>query len=188
MKLVLASASPRRKELLRYIKEDFAVIPSTAEENASGTPEEIVRQLSELKARSVFDSLEDKEDVAVLGSDTIVVLDGEIMGKPKDEADAKRMLRALSGRVNIVYTGVAVVAKDFAESGFVKSDVYFDVLSDEEIDAYIKTGDPMDKAGAYGLQSIGGKFLVKIEGDWSAVMGLPLNASYRLLKKYGVIE
>ncbi len=187
MRIILASGSPRRKELLKYIVDDFEIKPSNAEENATGTPEEVVKELSLLKAKSVFELEEDKNEIVVIGSDTIVVYDGEILGKPKDHADAKHMLSMLSGKVHKVYTGIAVVGNGISEAEYISTKVLFDELSEDEIEEYIATGDPMDKAGSYGIQSCGGKFIKSIEGDWSAVMGLPLNATYRLLKKYNAI-
>lgn len=187
MRIILASGSPRRKELLRYIVNDFEIKPSNAEENATGTPAEVVKKLSLLKAKSVFELEEDKNGLVVIGSDTIVVYDGEILGKPKDHDDAKRMLSMLSKKVHKVYTGIAIVGKGISEAEYISTEVLFDELSEDEIEEYIATGDPMDKAGSYGIQSCGGKFIKSIEGDWSAVMGLPLNATYRLLKKYNAI-
>lgn len=187
MRLILASASPRRKELLGLITPDFEIIPSNAEEEASGAPAEIVKALAAQKASYVYAQTGDKK-ACVLGSDTIVVQDGQVLGKPKDDEDAMRMLRSLSGRKHYVYTGICLVGEGFTEAQYICAEVYFDELSEDELLSYIATGDGRDKAGSYGIQSCGGKFIKKIDGDWSCVMGLPLNATYRLLKKYGVVE
>lgn len=186
-RLVLASASPRRRELLSLITEDFEVVTSSAEEENTGSPDKLVMKNSLLKARDVYDALNDP-GAFVIGSDTVVVLEGKILGKPHDEEEAVRMLRMLSGKRHFVYTGVSVVNAEIQESYYEETDVYFDVLSDSEIEAYVKTGDPLDKAGAYGIQTLSGKFVKKIDGDWGCVVGLPLNLTYRILKKHGIIS
>ena len=181
MKLILASASPRRKELLRYITEDFTVRVSHAEENvpAGLTPEETVRYLAALKADAVFGG---SPEETVVASDTVVVIDGGILGKPKDEADARRMLGVLAGRTHTVYTGVCVRnaagKRVFAE----RTDVTFYPLTEEEIREYVATGEPMDKAGAYGIQGKGSLLVERINGDFYTVMGLPVAALSRALK------
>ena len=181
MKLILASASPRRKELLRYITEDFTVRVSHADETVKEdlTPEETVRYLAAVKAAAVFTG--DAEEV-IVASDTIVVIDGVILGKPHDEAEARAMLRTLAGRTHTVYTGVCVRTateeRVFAE----RTDVTFYPLSDEEIRAYVATGEPMDKAGAYGIQGKGSLLVKRIDGDFYNVMGLPVAALSRVLR------
>ncbi len=186
-RLVLASAAPRRRELLSLITEDFEVVTSSAEEENTGSPDKLVMKNSLLKARDVYGTLNDPE-AFVIGSDTVVVLEGKILGKPHDEEEAVGMLRMLSGKRHFVYTGVSVVNAEIQESYYEETDVYFDVLSDSEIEAYVKTGDPLDKAGAYGIQTLSGKFVKKIDGDWGCVVGLPLNLTYRILKKHGIIS
>ena len=203
-KIVLASASPRRRELLHQIGIEFEVRISDKEEKGtemqSAGPEEICINLAKQKALDVWWMLAGQ--ATVIGADTIVVLDGEIFGKPRDEEHAAQMLRALSGRAHQVYTGVCVVREDsertagqklshpanadlegirrpemytFAE----KTDVYVADLSEEDIRAYIATGDPMDKAGAYGIQGVFARHIRKIDGDYFNVVGLPIGRLWR---------
>ncbi len=180
MKLILASASPRRKELLRYITEDFTVRVSNADETVPDglTPEETVKYLSRVKAGAVW---HDDPEETVVASDTIVVIDGRVLGKPHGEAEARAMLRTLSGRTHTVFTGVCVrtAAQErvFAE----RTEVTFYPLTEEEISAYVATGEPMDKAGAYGIQGKGSLLVRKIDGDFYNVMGLPVAALWRAL-------
>ena len=179
-RVILASASPRRRELLSYIISEFDVIPSGIDEEATGAPEDQVIQLAADKALDIAGQY---PDALVIGADTLVAIDDRVLGKPLDEAEAADMLRLLSGREHRVYTGVAV-----ANNGRMKTDVnmthvQFAKLSDEEIREYISTGEPMDKAGAYGIQGYCGKFIVGIRGDYFNVMGLPLNMLYNMLKE-----
>lgn len=179
-RVILASASPRRRELLSYIISEFDVIPSGIDEEATGAPEDQVKQLAADKALDIAGQY---PDALVIGADTLVAIDDRVLGKPLDEAEAADMLRLLSGREHRVYTGVAV-----ANNGRMKTDVnmtlvQFAKLSDEEIREYISTGEPMDKAGAYGIQGYCGKFIVGIRGDYFNVMGLPLNMLYNMLKE-----
>lgn len=181
---VLASASPRRRQLLELIGIDFRVQPSHADESADGSlaPDELVRQIAARKSRSVGREL---DDALVLGADTIVVLDGEVLGKPQDEADARHMLRRLSGNTHVVYSGIALYAAgaDRMVDAAAATRVTFDDLSDDEIAAYVADGSPMDKAGAYGIQDDrGALFVARIDGDYYNVVGLPLNLLYRTLK------
>lgn len=171
--LILASASPRRRELLAYIRPDFAVVASGADETiAPGTqPCDAVQTLALRKAQQVADC---HPNATVIGADTIVVLGGVIYEKPQDEQDAARMLGELSGREHTVCTGVAILSPQgrrvFAEQTLVR----FIELSKEDIDAYVRTGQPMDKAGAYGIQGGGALFVQGITGDFYNVMGLPV--------------
>lgn len=177
---VLASQSPRRREILKYIIPEFESVVSGCEEVVpEGTDiTDIPRILAEQKAEAVA---KDRPDDIVIGSDTVVILDGKIYGKPKDEEDAKRMLRLLSGRTHTVYTGVAVCEKGVTRSFKVHTDVLFYDLSEETIDWYVKTGDPMDKAGAYGIQGIGCVVVKEVHGDYFTVMGFPLAETARFL-------
>ncbi|NLL02948.1 MAG: septum formation inhibitor Maf [Clostridiales bacterium] len=187
MKLVLASASPRRCEILKNAGYKFDVCPAQIDETIGKTsPSEAVCTLSKNKAKAVFESLENKENVAVLGSDTIVVLDGKILGKPKNEAEAVSMLTCLSGKKHKVYTGVCVVTKSQTRSFFDCTTVEFYSLSDTLIKAYVKTGEPMDKAGAYGIQGKGSMLVKSINGDFFSVMGLPIAKTAKALKEVGV--
>lgn len=178
-KIILASASPRRKELLGYITDSFDVIPSDIPEDAHGAPRQQVMQLARAKAEDVAAR---NPDAIVIGADTLVAIGRRVLGKPQNEADAAAMLRRLSGRTHRVYTGVAVVSDGCTNVQCGITRVRFARLSSEEIAEYITTGDPMDKAGAYGIQGIGGKFIRGIRGDYFNVMGLPLSIVYRMLK------
>ena len=197
-RIILASQSPRRRELLAQIGVPFTVEVSDTDENVSGTePAVIVQELARRKALAVA-SHHAGEAVYVIGADTIVVYEGEILGKPKDPADARRMLRELSGNAHQVYTGVCVVevpgdeggcGEDSAPQGGCRSiretafaertDVFVAPLTDAEIDAYIATGEPFDKAGSYGIQGIFARHIEKIEGDYTNVVGLPVGRLWR---------
>ena len=189
LRMVLASASPRRRELLEMLKiENLEIIPAKGEETADETlpPDELVCVLSRQKAQEVYERTEGRGDCTFIGSDTIVYLDGKVLGKPADKADAKEMLRSLSGRSHMVYTGVTVIAHGKTISEAEETKVFFRDLSDDEIDAYIATGEPMDKAGAYGAQGIASLFVERLEGDFFNVMGLPICRLGAMLKKLGV--
>ena len=177
--VVLASGSPRRKELLGTMLDDFDVFPSDIPEIAHGTPRQQVMQLARDKAEDVAKR---HPDAVIIGADTLVAIGRHVLGKPQNEADAAAMLRRLSGRTHRVYTGVAVVngGRTHVQCGITR--VRFETLSDDEIEGYVATGDPMDKAGAYGIQGIGGKFIRGIRGCYFNVMGLPLSIVYRMLK------
>ena len=181
-KLILASASPRRRELLGLIAEDFDVIPAKGEENVdmSLSPADTVKALAKQKAEEVSKEFPDR---IVIGADTMVFCEEKALGKPKDVLDAERMLKLLSGRVHSVITAVAVAqngnsVKLFAE----ETKVEFYPLSDDEINRYTESGEPMDKAGAYGIQGKGALLVKGIEGDYYNVMGLPVGRLYRELK------
>ncbi|OCA92405.1 Maf family protein [Pseudobacillus wudalianchiensis] len=182
--LILASGSPRRKELLEQIGLAFTVKVSHADETIpSGiTPEEAVMHLASVKAAAVA---KNDEDHFVIGADTVVVLDGEILGKPSDRQEAKEMLQRLSGRTHAVCTGVAVRHKGSECSFYEKTNVTFWKLTEEEINGYLDTGEPFDKAGAYGIQGAGAIFVKKIDGDYFSVVGLPISSLYRQLKQMG---
>lgn len=187
MKIVLASKSPRRQELLRVIGiNDFEIMPAVGEENDGGakTPQEAVCAISKHKALEIAEKC--SEDTLIIAADTLVYLDGEPIGKPKDEEDAKMMLRALSGRDHKVLTGVALVLGGKVLTQCEETAVFFRNMTDDEIDGYIKTKEPMDKAGAYGAQGIGSIFVEKIEGDFFNVMGLPLCRLCAMLKEFGI--
>jgi septum formation protein len=249
--IVLASSSPRRLELIRTLGIEPLIIPSDVDESVDPmlTPSQVVEELASRKACSVASALPSNGGkMIVIGSDTIVVQDGEILGKPQDEEDARRMLRRLAGRSHHVYSGIACIDaaagrelrghrrtvvhmkalndrqieryiatgepmdkaggydttmqlgdigqyRIISESpdgrpeiivGHTVSKVTFRPMSDEEIWAYVKTGDPLDKAGAYGVQGIGSVFIEKIEGDFYSIMGLPLNLLYQMLLMFGI--
>lgn len=174
--MILASQSPRRIELMREAGFDVQVIPADIDESArpGEGPFELVERLARGKAEAVS-SAHAAPGETVVAADTIVALDGELLGKPADEADARRMLRALSGKTHQVATGVCIVHGERIDSFVDITDVTFYELSDAEIDAYVATGEPMDKAGAYGIQGTYGRMLVeRIDGDFYNVVGLPI--------------
>ncbi len=180
-KIVLASGSPRRQELLKYITADFEIMPSDIEEVASGTPKE---QVLKLALDKVGDIAKRRPGDIVIGADTLVAIGEQILGKPKDEQDAAVMLRKLSGNTHCVYTGIAVMTEGKAETRCVVTQVKFNEMTDDEIEEYIMTGEPMDKAGAYGIQGYGGKFIDRIDGCYFNVMGLPQSVVYDMIKEY----
>ncbi|MBE6902851.1 MAG: septum formation protein Maf [Ruminococcaceae bacterium] len=180
--MILASQSPRRKELLSLITEDFRVIPAKGEEilPANISPSEAVILLSRQKAAEIYTEYKNE---LIIASDTVVAVDGEILGKPTNEQDAARMLRLLSGRSHSVFTGVCVIREDGSEVCFAEETlVEFRALSEQEIAAYIATGDPMDKAGAYGIQGRGALLVRRIDGDYYTVMGLPVCRLYETIR------
>ncbi|HAV13761.1 MAG TPA: septum formation protein Maf [Opitutae bacterium] len=176
-RLILASASPRRSELLQRMGLSFEVHPSHADEDDSGSegPEQMVLKNAELKANAMVGSF---PDALVLGSDTTVALHGDVLSKPADMSEAKAMLRRLSGNVHTVYTSIALrwSKGGYAESFVEKSDVRFQTLSDATIDAYFKLVNPLDKAGAYGIQEGRELIIDSVEGSVENVMGLPIQA------------
>lgn len=187
MNWILASGSPRRRELLEMLGvPDLTIRPATGPERATpgAGPEQTVRELSLHKAQEVAQTCA-PEDI-IIAADTIVYLDGAILGKPKDHDDAVRMLTALSGREHIVYTGVAVLRGGELRQAAEQTAVRFRALTPAEIERYIATGEPMDKAGAYGIQGKCAIFVDKIDGDYNNVVGLPVAAIYRELKKLGI--
>ncbi|MCQ2492322.1 MAG: Maf family protein [Lachnospiraceae bacterium] len=176
-KLILASGSPRRKEILTQVGLSFTVIKSDVEEVITKTnPAEIVMELSAQKAKDVYDKLQAPDEYLVLGSDTVVAYDGKVLGKPEDEADAFAMLNMLSGKKHSVFTGVTLVSDAGVDTFYEETLVEFYEMSEEEIWTYIKTGEPMDKAGAYGIQGKAAAFIKGISGDYYNVVGLPVAA------------
>ncbi len=187
MSIVLASSSPRRRELLVMLGvENLKIIPALGEEVFSKDmlPTDIVSELSLAKASEVSAHCPDTD--VIIAADTIVVLDGRIMGKPADKTGAFQMLSALSGNTHDVYTGVTVIRGEAINTEFERTSVHFRDLSEREILSYIETNEPMDKAGAYGVQGIGSLFVESIEGDFFNVMGLPLCRLSKMLEKLGV--
>ncbi len=189
MRVILASKSPRRKEILEMVGIKFDVISSDLEEsyfNNEG-PRHLVKRLSRNKVFKVAKSLSEKRETLIIGADTIVLFNGEILGQPKEYKDAKRMLSLLQGKKHRVFTGISVL-KEGSEivSDFSKSVVEFYPMSEEEIDWYISTKEPFDKAGSYGVQGIGAFFIKKINGSYHNVMGFPIDLFYKLIKRLNV--
>ena len=189
MRIILASASPRRRELMEMLGvRNLEICPARGEEQPHPelSPAELVQALSLAKAREVAASAGAGTEDVVIGADTVVALDGAVLGKPKDEADAARMLRALSGRTHTVFTGVTVLRGGATLCRADETRVRFRTLSDGEIARYIATGEPMDKAGAYGAQGLASLFVEGLEGDFFNVMGLPLCMLGQMLKEVGI--
>lgn len=188
MALILASKSPRRRELLAQMGlTDFEIHPAVGEELAQPglTPPELVQALALHKAREVAQTFAQSGDV-VIGADTIVVLDGQVLGKPHNETHALEMLTALAGREHHVYTGVAVLQDGRELVQAEDTAVWFRDASEAELNRYIGTGEPMDKAGAYGIQGRGGLLVSRIEGDYTNVVGLPIVRLASMLAQFGV--
>lgn len=179
--IILASKSPRRKELLSIITTEFEVRSAEADETLPKgiSPADAVCYLSKIKA----EPLNNGEDI-VIGADTVVALDGLILGKPCDDDDAKRMLSMLSGREHSVFTGVTVLKGEKRSTFYCETKVRFYPLSEKDIDDYIATGECSDKAGAYGIQGFGSLLVEKIDGDYFNVVGLPVSRLYRELSKF----
>lgn len=186
MNLILASGSPRRRELLTQMGLTFEVRPVDADESLTPglSPQEQVKLLSLKKARAAAEAF--GPEPVILTADTVVVLDDYILGKPRDEADAKKMLRALSGRHHLVLTGVTVMQGPSHKTRCVSTEVHFRDLSDSEINAYIASKEPNDKAGAYGIQGLGALFVEKLVGDYFNVVGLPILTTGQLLRTFGI--
>ena len=182
-RVILASASPRRRELLSLIGIEHEVRPANIDESYldGETPREHAERLAREKASEI-----DEPNAVTIGSDTIVVVDGDVLGKPRDRVHAAEMLRRLSGRSHVVMTGVAVRWRGKLVSGLEEVGVTFRALTDEEIERYIDTGEPMDKAGAYGIQGFGATIVDRVDGDYFAVMGLALNRLVRLFGRLGL--
>lgn len=187
MSIILASQSPRRRELLAQMGvPQFEVVPALGEEIASPglSPAQLVEVLSRQKAEEV--AVQAGPDDVVIAADTVVAVDGAVLGKPRDPADAARMLSLLSGRAHTVYTGVTVRRGTFSRIAHEATQVRFRPLTQSEISAYIATGEPMDKAGAYGVQGLGALLVERLDGDFFNVMGLPVLRLSRMLERFGV--
>ena len=204
-RILLASGSPRRRELLTQAGLDFYVQTADVDETPTATePAAVVEELSRRKAEAVYrlQEIPDRQETVVVAADTIVAMDGEILGKPKDAEDAVRMLRRLSGRTHQVFTGVTVIPMGDARSHrhgekqgeregitfSVGTRVTFYELTEEDIRDYVASGEPMDKAGAYGIQGLGARLVERIEGDYNNVVGFPLAHFLRILTEMGELS
>lgn len=190
-KIILASASPRRRELLAAAGVIFQICASEGEEKITAeNPDEVVCELSALKATEIASKFELEDGTVIIGADTIVSYMNKILGKPSDEQDAFETLKMLQGNTHQVYTGVTVLVKKYGEwekhSFAERTDVTFYPVTDEEIHTYIKSGEPMDKAGSYGIQGSFGIYVKKIQGDYTNVVGLPVGRLFYEMKKLGI--
>lgn len=186
MPLVLASASPRRQELLHQAGIEFVVRPANILEihRAGESPRAFAERMAKEKAQTAWETLESPS--SVLGADTVVVIGTEVLGKPADSADAARMLRRLSGREHSVITGVCLIGKGFQDVRSEVTAVHFSRVSDSDIAHYVSSGEPMDKAGAYAIQGGASKWISKIEGDYNNVVGLPVDLVKKMLREHGL--
>ena len=190
MRLVLASGSPRRAEILRHAGIPFETVATSVDESRlpDEAPGDYVRRVALAKARAAAGAASNaSEETLYLGADTIVLADGEILGKPLSEDEARRMLRRLAGRVHEVHSGLALVRRPICADRTIEevTRVWFAHMTEEEIEDYIRTGEPLDKAGAYAIQGIGGRYVTRIEGCYFNVMGLPLERLWSLLREFG---
>jgi septum formation protein len=183
-RLILASQSPRRAELLKRLGLEFEILPAEVDESYLGDemPADHAERLAREKAIAIA---RQHPEALVIGADTIVIIDGDLLGKPRDRADAVRMLRRLADREHQVYTAVAVAWGTRLHSAVEPVKVRFRPLDDRECEEYVETGEPMDKAGAYGIQGFGSALVESIQGDYFAVMGLPVVCTLRLLRRHG---
>ncbi len=187
MKIILASASPRRRELIKNLGIEYEVKTADCEEETvlGEHPKDTVTRLSRTKALWVAER--ETAPAIVIGADTVVAIDDEILGKPANRDEAAKMLRELSGRTHRVYTGITVTDGNKTVSEYVRTDVKFYELSDKQIESYVSTGEPMDKAGAYGIQEYGSLLVESISGDYFNVVGLPVSRLRRVLNEnFGV--
>lgn len=180
--IILASNSPRRKELLKLTGLDFSIESANVDESSTeSNPSKLVEHLSYIKAKAVIDLHND--NCIIIGSDTVVAINDKILGKPEDEADAFQMIQLLQGKSHFVYTGVTLLGTNFRNKFYEKTEVFVYPMSDEEILNYISTGEPMDKAGAYGIQGYFSVYIKGICGDYNNVVGLPVARVYHELRK-----
>ena len=184
-KVILASKSPRRKEILELIDIDFEVKVSSADESFDErlALEENIMNVAAKKAEAVF---RDNPDSVVIGSDTIVVLDGKVLLKPNDRDDARRMIKSLSGRVHQVITGICIMDSEKTLKDYTKTDVWVKRMDESEIEEYISTSEPYDKAGGYAVQGLFSRFVEKIRGDYLGIVGLSASRTYDMLKEFNV--
>jgi septum formation protein len=197
MTLVLASASPRRQELMRNAGIEFVVQPANIPEirMLSESPKEFAERMAREKARAIWNGAGSSNllqraqkggATIVLGADTVVAIEDQVLGKPRDSQDAVSMLRLISGRKHFVITGVCLLADAFEDVRSETTPVYFSELSELEIRSYVDSGEPMDKAGAYAIQGLASRWISKIEGDYNNVVGLPVDLVLRMLREHGL--
>ena len=182
-RIILASKSPRRRELMEMLKLPFEVIVSDIDEQID-YDNDLVKEIEKLSYQKADAVYKDHRDALVIGSDTIVKIGNDVLGKPKDHDEARRMLKELSDNTHEVVTGVTIICDDNVETFSSVAEVTFYPLSDEEIDEYIASNEPMDKSGAYAIQGDAARFIRSINGDFYAIVGLPIAELYHRLKKY----
>lgn len=185
--IILASASPRRRELLTAAGFPFDVVVADVDESviAGERPDEYVRRVARMKAQAVS---RDRPDALVLGADTTVVIDGDVLAKPADDEEAARMLQRLSGREHVVLTGVAAISPMGESEAVAETRVWMRALTDAEIREYVRSGEPRDKAGAYAIQGLASRFISRIEGEYTNVVGLPIAVVDSLLRELRVVS
>ena len=189
MRVILASKSPRRKEILENLGIKFDVIVADADESCSiADPMERVSALAAIKGKAVKEQLNDGEDALVIASDTLVYAEGEFLGKPRDRDDARRMIKMLSGKAHSVVSGLYLSIGEREYSGASETRVIFDEMTEGEIESYISSSEPYDKAGGYAVQGLASLYVSGIEGDYFNVVGLPVNLMYKALKNELGIE
>ena len=184
MRIILASKSPRRKEILEALGLKFDIIVADADERSDESdPKKRVADLAAIKGRAVMDTLTDKNDVLIIASDTLVFASGEFLGKPRDKDDARRMINMLSGREHSVVSGLYLSYNGKEVLSADETKVIFDTMTDAEIESYIESDEPYDKAGGYAVQGLASLYISGLKGDYFNVVGLPVNLLYKTLKK-----
>ena len=184
MRIVLASKSPRRKEILENLGLKFDIIVADADERSDETaPRKRVGELAAIKGRAVLETLENKDELLLIASDTLVYAEGEFLGKPRDREDARRMINMLSGRAHSVVSGIYIYCNGKEAMAADETRVVFDEMSQKEIENYISSAEPYDKAGGYAVQGLASLYISGLEGDYFNVVGLPVNLLYKILKK-----
>jgi len=186
VKLVLASSSPRREELLKRLGLNFTIVPSKINEDIEGlAPDLLVQELARAKAEEVAELV---EDTVIIAADTVVVNNNGIIGKPEDKNEAREMLKCLQGKCHTVFSGIAVLSTEEGRSlvDVDRTEVFLRQMDEQEINEYVDTGEPLDKAGSYGIQGFGGIFVEKINGSYFTVMGLPIHKLALMLKKFNI--
>ena len=188
MKWILASGSPRRREILEMLGVPFSVVTADVDETCSlSDPAETVKELAHRKAKAVADRLGYPAETLIIAADTLVAIDGTVLGKPRDRDDARRMIQQLSGRTHAVYSGVSLIRGKQTLTEFEKTEVTFGAMTERDIERYLNTGEPFDKAGGYAVQGKAAVFIEKINGCYFNVVGLPVHRIRLMLNKMGII-
>ncbi len=187
MDIILASKSPRRREILENLGIDFKIVTEETDESSDiKEPSYLVEELAFRKALAVYTKLENKDNALVIGCDTVVCCDGEVLGKPKSKSEAFRMIKMLSGREHSVLSGVAVLTDGKSLVRYEETKVYFDEMNDSDIERYVSTEEPYDKAGGYAVQGLAAEFINRIDGCFFNVVGLPVHLLFSMFKQLGI--